>query len=325
MFFHFANGGHFPWPSLAGMRIHHAVLGVGEVVRVTRDSFEVKFLHEGEPGRARHFLLDALANGKFSIDAPPELNSSFENFKREFERREIENREQLRIRDEAQQEADRIRQVKLAEQHAAEMDARKEFDQLRTHFGLVGRRDNSPLDRLYPILREMKSTDQLCAADLEWLEEELHFDVLAKYHELRGEIAKAGKFWRKAGFPERALNISNDASQTSNRVILTMRGGAFRDLGDLPAAEQSARRAQELKPGDPYSLKLLGAICIQSGRPEEGERYFEAAGSTPPEADREFRSAIGKAVPANQRSVAEYLLKKDPVRFAWAKAYLGTA
>ena len=104
-----------------------------------------------------------------------------------------------------------------------------------------------------------------------------------------------------------------------------MRGGAYRDLGQLADAETAAREAMDLDPQSFYPYNLLGAIYYQRGLPEAGERYFDRArelGSSPHEEDEGIQSAIEKAGEAERVIVAEYLLRKDSTRYEWARYYL---
>ncbi len=108
-------------------------------------------------------------------------------------------------------------------------------------------------------------------------------------------------------------------------AILTTRGGAFRDLKNLPQAKACANRALKLQPESHYYHNLLGAIYFQSGKPEAGEHHFELAiiyGAKPKEQDSLLRSAIEQSSEKNQRMVAKNLLQQDPKRYRWAEHYL---
>ena len=104
-----------------------------------------------------------------------------------------------------------------------------------------------------------------------------------------------------------------------------MRGGAYRDLGQLAEAESAAREAMVIAPKSYHPHNLLGAIYYQRGLPEQGERSFDRArelGSPPHEKDDGIRSAIEKAGQAERAIVAEHLLRKDPKRYEWARYYI---
>lgn len=80
-----------------------------------------------------------------------------------------------------------------------------------------------------------------------------------------------------------------------------------------------------MDPQSYYPYNLLGAVYYQQGLPEKGERYFDRArelGSSLNEEDEVIQSAIEKAGQAERAIVAEYLLRKDPTRYEWARYYL---
>ncbi len=115
-------------------------------------------------------------------------------------------------------------------------------------------------------------------------------------------------------------------------ATLTTRGGAFRDLGNLDAAEQCARKAIECarkaidqNRASYHSYNLLGAIYWQRGKAEEGEEYFayaESVGAPLQDQVRQKKSALNEAGPQQRRAVAKYLLEKDPTKYWWAKRFL---
>lgn len=61
------------------------------------------------------------------------------------------------------------------------------------------------------------------------------------------------------------------------------RGWALLDRGDLAAARTSVAHAQEVRPDDPDSLVLQGAIALAEGNPEESLRCYERAIELDPE------------------------------------------
>jgi tetratricopeptide (TPR) repeat protein len=170
---------------------------------------------------------------------------------------------------------------------------------------------------------EIDDGKQLTNEDIDWLEARELFQALAFYYERIGLMARAGSYWRKVGNPQMALEITERARADS--AILTMRGGAFRDIGNLDNAHACGQRAIELAPKDYHPYNLLRAVYYQRGDPEEGDKYFERArelGSHPKNEERNIRSAVKKARPEEKRRVAEYLLKKDPERFQWVQKYI---
>jgi hypothetical protein len=70
----------------------------------------------------------------------------------------------------------------------------------------------------------------------------------------------------------------------------------------------------------------MGAICFERGEYSQGEYWFAEAikrGASPRDQDAEIKRVVKNAKDENKRrEVVDYLLKKDPQRYAWAKSYL---
>jgi Flp pilus assembly protein TadD len=204
-------------------------------------------------------------------------------------------------------------------------EERQAFRRRKEKYQISGYSDESPASPLNKILSELDEQNSLSHADRKWLEKWELLQPIALHYEKEGKLASAGSYWRQAGNPQRALEITADAKHHQNPAILTMRGGAYRDLEQLDDAETAAREAIDLDPQRHHPYNLLGAIYCQRGLPEKGECYFERArelGSRPHEEDEAIRSAVEKAGPAEKVVTAEYFLRKDPVRYEWARDYL---
>lgn len=225
-------------------------------------------------------------------------------------------------------EEERKKREEERKQTEYETDAEIAFEQLKKKYHVAGYKDSSPLSRLNRILMEIDSGNTLAEADLTWLNVEKLFPALAFYYGRNGKLASAGSNWRKAKNPQQAIDITEDAKSRNNPVTLTMRGGAFRDLGEMDEAEKCGLKAIKLAPDDFHPYNLLAAVYYQRGLPEEGEKYFERArnlGSRPADEDNNIKSAIEMAGAGEKLRVAEYLLKKDPERYRWARKYIETS
>ena len=70
----------------------------------------------------------------------------------------------------------------------------------------------------------------------------------------------------------------------------------------------------------------MGAICYERGEYYEGDRWFAEAikrGASPRDEDAEIKRVVREAKDeSKRREVVEYLLQKDPNRYAWAQSYL---
>jgi tetratricopeptide (TPR) repeat protein len=135
---------------------------------------------------------------------------------------------------------------------------------------------------------------------------------------------------RKAELPEKVISVTDDVSvcEIPNKHALsalwTTRGGAFRDLNDLAAAERAAADAIRESPTSYHPHNLLGAVMYEMGRPAEGDEHFAEAtrlGSAPRNQDSEIRQALRRSSPEARRKVVEYLLAKDPAKYSWARRF----
>jgi hypothetical protein len=145
-------------------------------------------------------------------------------------------------------------------------------------------------------------------------------------------LPNASSHWRKADEPQRALQLTNNLELDKIKenklksALLTSRGGAFRDINKLDKAADCAKKAIEYYPKSHHPYTLMGAICFELGKYLEGEHWFQEAikrGANPRDMDSEIKRVVKNAKNENKRrEVVEYLLKKDPIRYAWAKSYL---
>jgi hypothetical protein len=145
-------------------------------------------------------------------------------------------------------------------------------------------------------------------------------------------LPNASSHWRKADKPRQALKLTENLNfdkikeNKLKSALLTTRGGAFRDINNLSKAEKCALKAIEYQPSSHHPYTLMGAICFERGEYPRGEYWFAEAikrGASPRDQDAEIKRIVKNAKDENKRrEVIEYLLKKDPQRYAWAKSYL---
>lgn len=151
----------------------------------------------------------------------------------------------------------------------------------------------------------------------------------------KGEIwslAKASKYFRKARNPQKTIEISrefvrseyeepSDASTAdASAAVFTSRGGAFKDLKNIPEAKKSAFQALQLSPGSPHPYNLLGAIFFLENNLSEGTHYFDEAirlGSNPRTQELEIGKILKESEQDNRKSIIDYLFGKDPIKYAW--------
>ncbi|MCW5850143.1 MAG: hypothetical protein KIT87_08665 [Anaerolineae bacterium] len=220
-------------------------------------------------------------------------------------------------------------------QKEAREQAVAEFATLKIKYHAARYADSSPLSPLCRILLQLDSGERLTPDDIDWLEKEHLNGVLGHFYEQEAErtgdrwnLVKAGSNWRKAKDPHRALHVTDSVmifDAKLNSALLTVRGGAMRDLKHLREAERLAFLAIDTNPASHYAYSLLGALCFQTGRPGEGDRYCQKAeelGASAHQSNADIEEAIRRSEKAERKRTAEYLIKKDPHRYHWAKRYL---
>lgn len=211
---------------------------------------------------------------------------------------------------------------------------------------------------LYPILKKLKIGKRLTDDEVVWLESEkwlikneryerlpyssskifiVHHTLEAQFNESEFQrtkdywkLANASAHWRKAEAPAFALQQTTDLDFKHIKpaklrgALLTTRGGAFRDIDRLNDAEQCALEAIKHFPDSHHPYTLLGALCYDTGRYPEGDRWFEEAvkrGATLRDQDAEIKRILPKKKGDELKKLIDHLLKKDPIRFSWVNKY----
>lgn len=145
------------------------------------------------------------------------------------------------------------------------------------------------------------------------------------------DIPTVSSYWRKADEPEQALKLTNlDLSQIKESklksAISVTRGAAFRDMDNLADAEICVKKAMEYQPESYQPCTLMAAIAHDRGDYAKRDYWYEQAikrGAKPEDIDDERKRLFRSTKDENKRhEAAEYLLKKDSQRYAWAKSYL---
>ncbi len=223
----------------------------------------------------------------------------------------------------------------------------KHFSALKRKYSLI--EPTLPIEPFYTIMLKLEKKERLDPILVVQLIEErmLSSDgkIATAYYRLEAEfyeqeynrtgnkwdIPRISKFWRKANEPEQALKITNlDLAKIQDNklksTILVTRGAAFRDIYKLDDAENCAIQAIDYQPNTHQPYTLMGAICYDKGSWEDGYQWFEIAiqlGADTEDIDAEIKQVIrNEKNDDKRREAAEYLLKKDSHRYAWAKDYL---
>lgn len=142
------------------------------------------------------------------------------------------------------------------------------------------------------------------------------------------KLASASAQWRKAEKPLNAINLIRDINIDNfnpaklRAALLTTLGGALRDVEDLDQAEKNALKAISNYPDSHNPYTLMGALCYDTKRYEEGSKWFEEAikrGAQLKDEDSEIKKILRKE---HNHNLVDYLLKKDPIRFSWVKEFI---
>lgn len=210
-------------------------------------------------------------------------------------------------------------------------------------------RKDTPESPLYLILKKLEAGNRLNDDEVVWLETEdllereskvyiAHHTVEAQFYENEFQrtkdhwkLASASAHWRKAEKPKWALKQTDELDFKKIKpaklraALLTTRGGALRDIDHLDEAEQCALEAIKHFPDSHNPYTLMGALCYQTKRYDEGYRWFEEAvkrGAKPHDQDAEIKRILRKKP---DQALIDHLLKKDPHRFAWVKDFFKKA
>jgi len=222
----------------------------------------------------------------------------------------------------------------------------KEFAALKVKYRIIDR--DFPFDPFYAIMVKLEKEERLDPVlVVQLIQQKLlasHGRIAIAYHRLEARfyeeeyertgnkwnLPNASSHWRKADEPKSALQVTEnlDFDQIKENklksALLTTRGGAFRDIDKLDDAQKCALKAIEYQPQSHHPYTLMGAICFERGQYSQGDDWFNKAikrGAESEDIDSELKQVVKNAKDEKRREVVEYLLKKNPQRYAWAKAY----
>ncbi len=223
---------------------------------------------------------------------------------------------------------------------------KKEFAALKVKYRIIDR--DFPFDPFYAIMVKLEKKERLDPVlVVQLIQQKLlasHGRIAIAYHRLEAcfyeqeyertgnkwNLPNASSHWRKADEPKSALQVTEnlDFDQIKENklksALLTTRGGAFRDIDKLDDAEKCALKAIEYQPQSHHPYTLMGAICYERGQYSQGDDWFNEAikrGAESEDIDSELKQVVKNAKDEKRREVVEYLLTKNPQRYAWAKAY----
>lgn len=334
------------WSRIIESTLYHTDFGIGKIKDVKQRNKYIPLIEIEFNGRkgSGTYNSNSFNDEKFTIfirenSIRDEIKIFKENKLKETERVRVEKIEMCRI------QAEKLRLLTEEQVRQEKIDAlrREEFQRIsalaQKHSAtLKSCWDGEKITEIVPILEKIDSNIILSTYDISLLENSQLFQLVARIHFIQyrknkdiWSLAKACKFLRKSKLPEMAIKISENAlnvnyydDKRALSALLTSRGGAFRDIGNLDLAKESAKTSIRFFSKSPHPYNLMGAICYQQGSPNDGDNYFSEAirlGSIPREQDKEIRKSFEKATPEAKKIVAKYLIAKDESRYAWAKEH----
>ena len=296
------------WKLIIGQDVVDREDGQGSVVNVylTEDHVIVIEVHFEGKNKTKKLSREGYSRNLVDCSLPETLEIDELTIKRCKDRKAEEERQKKAARERARRQHEEL-PAKL-QQEKEGLALQRHFIELKHKYYASQYPDDSPTSRLYPILLELEDKRPLDENEIRWLEDEELFGVPAIYYEMcfRKEIdcdnqwheVRASRYWRKAGHPEKALKITADVkyphAPKRTSAVLTTRGGAFADLGELEEAERCAHEAIRWHSSSWHPYNLLGRIYFMKDQYDEGTEYFMRAielGASPQELERTGRSA----------------------------------
>ena len=241
-----------------------------------------------------------------------------------------------------------------AERRAFDNDPRniakaKQVD-LRRKYGLDYFIDKADFPKLMNILRKVENHVRLFEDEVVWLstEGDDYFTTELKegFHQNEADF-HAGEF-KKSKDPWSAVNASShfrkckesetadsmlstiDTAGLKNRklksALCTTHGGVKRDIEKYDEALGLGEQAHLLTPKNFRPCTLIGAVNMEIGHYDLGHSWYEKAvkrGYSEKSVDDELRSIFMRAGKSKQEALRNHLLKRDPVRYSWAKKKSG--
>lgn len=205
--------------------------------------------------------------------------------------------------------------------------------------------ESPDMRRMMQILDCLENVAGLAEDDVVWLKTRDHFSSTIRrvFHENEAELCRkvfeeTGDIWqainanshfRKANLSEKglalvgAINVDSLKDKHQHSVLLTTKGGSYRDLGRLPEALSVAEKAHALNPKSYHPCTLLGAIHYELREFGLGDAWFAKAverGAKQDVVDGELRSLLRRVGADKQREIADHLLRSDPLRYVWVKS-----
>lgn len=226
---------------------------------------------------------------------------------------------------------------------------------LRERYGIYTYVEQDCFSRLMEILKRVDAGQRLSEVDVVWLssagEDYFTEELRAAYHRLEAEFlasefrkthdpwaaVNASSHYRKCARASdadcllSAINVEQQKSPKLKSALCTTHGGVMRDLGHWNEALRLGEKAHAFMPDDYRPCTLLGAVHMEIGNYDLGRKWYAKAverGATVDSVDQDLRKIFFRAEQAKQKEMREFLLREDPIRYAWVlsngKAHKGS-
>lgn len=324
------------WGKIVGCEVKHNNIGNGKIVEVfmKNDNIYIKinFIEMPEKDKLKLYGSKSFVGDLFeSIDYKDCILEGFNDYCRMKVIEENELSIQMAIEEKKMKEQQKIQE----EQARLEAKSLIEYNDLKIKYEIKSSNYNTITSPLYIILLKIDSKEELDQDDINWLEHDKLYMIIAIYYEIKflhsndlWDLVKACKYFRESNNPLKAIEVLDNKNTSDKKLMAAIRttcGGAYRDINEIDKAETCAFEAIKANNTSFYPYNLLGALYYQKGMLEEGDEYFNRAielGSSTRIRDSEIRKSMDQAGKDEKIRIAEYMLSKDPQKYGWVKYYL---
>lgn len=206
----------------------------------------------------------------------------------------------------------------------------------------IGFIESAHMRQMIDILERVEVGARVADADVLWLvtNDYRTYELKRAIHEIEAKYFRevfektndpwaavnASSNFRKAGSPSEALSlldrieISSQSNDHLKSALCTTKGGALRDQRKYEAALGLGMQAHNFDSRSFHPCTLVGAIHFETGEFALGEKWFAMAvkrGATLDAIDSEVRAILRRLDDVRRTTLADHLLKADPVRYGW--------
>ena len=206
----------------------------------------------------------------------------------------------------------------------------------------IGFIESAHMRRMIAILERVEVGARVADADVLWLvtNDYRTYELRRAIHEIEAKYfqevfektndpwaaVNASSNFRKAESPSEALSlldrieISSQSNDHLKSALCTTKGGALRDQRKYEEALRIGMQAHNFDARSFHPCTLIGAIHFETGEFALGEKWFAMAvqrGATVDALESEVRAILRNLNDARRSTLADHLLKADPVRYAW--------